>query len=600
MTQIKTTWDFSKLGANDMDSRFMEERAQIKKHAEEFSLKWKDRIDWLENSVVLRAALDDYEFFMRECGVEGGTEGYYFWLRGVLEQGNTDLKARNKLISDASVGVINAIDFFEIRLAKISEEKQKEMLQNENLLPYHHFLSRLFENAKFLLSEAEEKIVTHMSETSYEKWVTMVSDFISQEELEVSVEGGAKEKKSFSEILASIDAKDKNVRDDAARALNEIFKKHGASAEAELNAVFAYKKTIDELRKFTRPDEVRHRSDNIDTTIVDALRGAVTKHFDMANRYYALKAKLLGLPKLAYHERNIPYGELPHDYKFEDAVMRVEKTFSKFDPKFAEIFSRFVCEGHIDVYPKKGKASGAFCTHSLLRDPTYILMNFSGKLNDIQTLAHEVGHGINNEYMREHQNALYFGSPTSTAEVASTFFEDAVLQTYLDDANETERLTILMSDLNDSVSSIFRQIACYEFEFELHTVFREKGYLSFAEIGKIFQKNMRAYMGDAVQQDPGSENWWVYWSHIRRFFYVYSYASGLLISKSLMHFTKKDPTFIEKVKTFLSAGLSDSPRNIFLACGIDITDPAFWEEGLKAIENRLNEAEVLAKKLGKI
>ena len=127
-------------------------------------------------------------------------------------------------------------------------------------------------------------------------------------------------------------------------------------------------------------------------------------------------------------------------------------------------------------------------------------------------------------------------------------------------------------------------MACYRFEQELHQEFRNKGYLSKEEIGALFQKHMAAYMGDAVEQSEGSENWWVYWSHIRYFFYVYSYASGLLISKSLQSGVKRDPAFINKVKEFLSAGLSDSPKNIFARLGIDITDRQFWNRGLDEVE----------------
>ena len=158
----------------------------------------------------------------------------------------------------------------------------------------------------------------------------------------------------------------------------------------------------------------------------------------------------------------------------------------------------------------------------------------------------------------------------------------------------------MMQKLNDDVSSIFRQVACYRFEQELHAVFRTKGYLSKEEIGTLFRKHMAAYMGKAVEQSEGSENWWVYWSHIRYFFYVYSYAGGLLISKALQNSVKRDPAFIEKVKEFLSAGLSDSPKNIFHRLGIDVTDKQFWGKGLDEVEKLLNETELLARKLGKI
>jgi oligoendopeptidase F len=218
----------------------------------------------------------------------------------------------------------------------------------------------------------------------------------------------------------------------------------------------------------------------------------------------------------------------------------------------------------------------------------------------VLTLAHELGHGINNELIRKCQHALYFGTPISTAEVASTFMEDFVLQEILKEADEELRLALMVKKLNDDVSTIFRQAACYRFEQELHSEFRGKGYLSVEEIGSLFRRNMAAYMGDAVEQSRGSENWWIYWGHIRSFFYVYSYAGGLLISKSLQSYVKKDPRFIDNVKVFLSAGLSDSPRNIFSRLGIDIADAGFWARGLDEVEELLIETTALARKMKKI
>ena len=158
----------------------------------------------------------------------------------------------------------------------------------------------------------------------------------------------------------------------------------------------------------------------------------------------------------------------------------------------------------------------------------------------------------------------------------------------------------MMNKLNDDISTIIRQVACYMFEQELHKNFREKGYLSKEEIGKLFAKHMKNYMGDFVEQSKGSENWWVYWGHIRNFFYNYSYASGLLISKSLQSSVKENPKFIENVKEFLSTGGSKSPKYIFEKIGINIADKDFWDKGLEEVEKLLNETEKLAKKLGKI
>lgn len=394
--------------------------------------------------------------------------------------------------------------------------------------------------------------------------------------------------------------KNKKVRDSSASAFNKILAKNLDIAEAEMNAVLDDKKSDDELRKYKRPDEARHLGDDMDSSSVDAMLEVVSKRFDISARYYKLKAKLLGLSKLEYHERNVPYGNLDKKYSYEDSLKLVHKTLSAIDKNFGEIIEGFINQGRADVFPAKGKRDGAFCVHWKIEHPTYLLFNHTDKLNDVLTLAHEFGHGINNELMRNKQNSLNFETPLSTAEVASTFMEDFVLDELMKEANEELRLALMVMKLNSDISTIFRQVACYRFEQELHEGFRDKGYLSKEDIGKIFQKWMSAYMGPGVEQSSGAENWWIYWSHIRSFFYVYSYASGLLISKSLQHSVKKNKKFVEKVNEFLSAGTSDSPRNIFLKTGIDIHDKNFWESGIAEIESLLNETEKLAKKLGKI
>ena len=178
--------------------------------------------------------------------------------------------------------------------------------------------------------------------------------------------------------------------------------------------------------------------------------------------------------------------------------------------------------------------------------------------------------------------------------------EDFVLEELLEEAGDELRLSLMMMKLNDDISTVFRQIAFYNFESELHKNFRESGYLSKEEIGTLFRKHMESYMGSSVTQDKGSENWWIYVSHFRYFFYVYSYSSGLLISKSLQSEVRKDKNHVEKVKAFLSTGLSKSPKELFADLGIDITDKTFWNKGLGEIEELVKETERLAKKLGKI
>jgi oligoendopeptidase F len=594
---MKTDWNLGLLFKDEKE--ILLERKIVEEKTNAFVKKWEGRDDYLKDPKVLKLSLDEYNEWASKWGA-GTRENYYYHLKSSLDQNDPKIKAALNKVEEFGTKLENSMQFFSLRVSKIDKKLQPKFLKEKELLPYKHYLEKLFLQSEHLLSEPEEKILNSVSPLTYSNWTRMVSGFLAKEEREVLDEKGKKATKTFSEITSLTSSTNKKVRDTAAQAFNDITAKHVESAENEINAILQYKKLSDELRHYDRPDISRHMSDDIDTEVVGALIVAVTKRFDIAKKYYALKAKLLGIKKLAYHERNVPYGKLDKKYTYEEAKDLVMKVFTDLDNEFAMIFSKFQEEGNIDVYPKKGKQSGAYAAVRTLNTPTYILLNHTEKLNDVLTLAHELGHGINNELMRARENELNYDTPTSTAEVASTFMEDFVLQELEKGIDDETRLSLQMMKLNDDISTIFRQIACYNLETDLHTAFREKGYLSKEVIGEIFQKNMKAYMGDAVEQSSGSENWWVYWSHIRYFFYVYSYSSGLLISKSLQAEVKKDPKFILKVKEFLASGMSDSPKNIFAKLGLDITKKSFWDKGLDEVEELLKETEKLAKKLKKI
>ncbi len=599
LNTVQKVWNLKLLFDKDDDSRMAVEQKAIAAATEAFVKEWEPRSDYLENPEVLKKALDAYEKWLRDYG-SGGAAGFYFNLRTEQDENEPKLKASYNKIREFAKKISNDMQFFTHRIAKIPAEQQEKFLQHKTLIGYRHFLERLFVSARYLLSEPEEKILTLKSDTSHYNWVKMVSAFLSKEERLVIQEDGKQRVTNFSEISSLMNSTKKHVRDSAARAFNEILQKYIEVAETELNSILSDKKTDDELRKVPRPDALRHLSDDIESSVVDTMLAAVAGEFTIPQRYYTLKARLMKIKKLEYHERNVPYGNIEKHYSYDDSAVLVQRVLAGLDSDFAQIFQTFAEGGHIDVFPHKGKRGGAFCSCNRITLPTYILLNHTDKLQDVLTLAHEVGHGINNEFMRRKQNALTFDTPLSTAEVASTFMEDFVLQELIKEADDELRLVLMMAKLNDDVSTIFRQVACYRFEQALHTAFREKGYLSRDQIGRIFLKNMADYMGPAVQQSSGSGNWWVYWSHIREFFYVYSYASGLLISKALQHRVRSDRGFIDKVKEFLSAGTSSSPADIFLKTGIDIQGQRFWHDGIAEIDSLLKETELLAKKLGKI
>ena|SRR3989344_801759 len=592
--EIQTSWNLEQLGKNKENLK--EELSNLKQKAISFSQKWKSK-NFTENPQILKQALDEYEKLQTEISA-GGNLGIYFWLLKEKEQANTDAKANFNLINETNVEIANELNFFELKLSKLEQKKQDEFLNPPELKEYSNYVKRIFRAGKHTLSEKEETLFALKSGTAYENWKDILPRLLSIEEKEIEFNGKT-EKKNFEELLNLMKDKNKSTRDAAAKAFNEILKKYEDISEIEINSILENKKTNDKIRNYSRPDESRHISDDVESEIVDALISAVSENFSIPKEFYRLKTKLLGLEKLEYHERNVHYGEIKDTYDSEKASELTKKALQNLDPQFSEIFESFLENGQIDFYPMKGKRPGAFCVWFGKDKPVFVMLNHANTLDNTLTIAHEMGHAINAELSKK-QNSLQFEIPTSTTETASTFMEDFVLKEILKTANEETKLAIMMQKLNDDITTIFRQIACYKFEQELHEKFRKKGYLSKEEIGIIFQRHMSSYMGEFVEQSPGSENWWVYWGHIRAYFYNYSYAFGLLISKALQKMVNENPEKIKQVKEFLSAGSSDSPKNIFKKLGIDITKKEFWLSGIKEVQKLLKETESLAKKLKKI
>lgn len=582
--KLNTAWDLSPLYSSPTDPKILQDRERVRDAISKFAAKWEPRTDYLQEPKLLCEALNEYDQLNREFGLYD-QESYFLGLLGALDQQDPVIKAASSRSHDLVIKAHNDLQFFFLRLAKIDASIQDKFLNFSGLAPYRHFLEKSFAESKFLLSEAEEKILALEAKTAHSAWVNMTEEFISS-----SIEKG----KTFEQLMPLTQSKDKKVRSSTNASINKILSKHAKVAEHEINAVLHSKKVVDLLRGLTRPDQVRHISDDIDTSVVDTLVQTVADNFSVSADWYKFRAKLLGQKTIGYHERLVDLSEAEREYSFPDAVKLVSSVFHELDSEFGSFFDQFVSHGQVDAYPKQNKSGGAFCANSGLKHPTYILLNHTGKLRDCLTLAHEAGHGINSELMRTSRNSLDFDTPKSTAEVASTFCEDFVLERLARDASPRQALDILIHKIDDDMGSIFRQVALYRFEQELHKSYREKGFLSLEFIGELFVKHMSAYCGPAVKFGIGHQNWWVYWSHIRSFFYVYSYASGLLISKSLQGSVRQDKQFMVKVKDFLRAGTSDSPKNIFSKLGIDISDPKFWEQGIAQTKANIEKAKSLA------
>ena len=596
---IKTIWDLTDLYENEHDPKIELDFEEVKNDYEAFVKKWVSRNDYLSDAKVLLELLNESEVLSRKHIETGGKPWYYFWLRRQLDDKDQLVKQKFNQLDEVSLQIDNKLLFMSLNLSKIPEAKQKEFLSNDSLSEYHHFLEKLFLTGKYTLSEKEEQLVNIFTKPGYVNWMDVVSEFLSKEEAKVFVDENKKEIQTLDQLFSLFKSPIKKVRDGAAKRAYEILNKHADLATAEMNSILSFNDSLKSLKKFERVDSPRHLNDDISSSVVDALIEAVNSNGKQALRLRSLRAKIMCVTKLKSYERSVELGKSTKKISVKESINIVDKALSNLDRDFGNLFRTMLTSGRIDFLPRKGKTSGGFCVSFSNTSSVYILVNHTNILRDVTTLAHEMGHALNFELSKKQKNVNY-DVPLSTAEVASTFMEDFVFEELLKTASEEDKLYLLIKKLDEYIGTIHTQVSLYNFEKRMHEQFSVKKYLSKEEISSLFEEEINKMDRDVIDVVEGSKHSWVAWPHIRSPFYVYSYASGILISLSMQQKVKDDPKFIEKVKTFLEAGSSKSPRDIFNEMGIDITDKKFWSEGLKKVDLLLDEAEELAKKLGKI
>lgn len=452
-------------------------------------------------------------------------------------------------------------------------------------------LHKIFEGAKYMLSEKEENIINLLSQSAYSSWVN------GQEKLLFSKTVEHKGKQiPLSEAKESIPELPKKERKELHKKVYSIYKEVSHFAESEMNAIVNFKKVVDEKRGYTKPYTSILLDNENDEKSIEALAEIVTKNFSVGHKFYKLHAKLLKEKTLHLSDVRVQIGKIKQEFTYEKSVEIIRNGFKKVDNVYVNYFDEFLARGQIDVYPRKGKWSGGYCW-KIGNNPTFILLNHANNIHSVETLAHEMGHAFHNE-LSQIQQPRYQGHPSSTAEVASTFFEQVINSELEELLSEKEKVILLHNNINRDIQTIFIQIACFNFETELHQKIKEEGTLSKEKISKLMVKHMSACRGKSVEMSELDGYHFVSWPHIRMFFYTYTYAFGHLISKVMYEKWKQDPSFESKVRAFLSSGNSMSPTDIFKKMGIDITNPAFFETGLKAIEADIKKLEKLAKQQG--
>lgn len=596
--KLQTQWDLSGLGSGLKDPFFTSERELVAKKYSSFARKWKKDRSFLIEESALKKALDQYEKLSRI----GTRELTYIYLLRQVESTDINIQKAEKKAEEFYQKMSQEIRFFTLALGDIEKKNQKKFLRSEVLVDYKHFLETIFAQSKYRLSEKEENILSLKSGVSHGNWQSMLGQFLAKEAAQVFVLENKKVVKkdcTFAEIQSLTHHKNKRIRNKAAETVHLILAKHVELAEKEFNSILENKKIDDDLRGYERADHARVLSDDISFEIVDTMTEVVSDNFKLAKDFYKLKSQIMKVDKLAYHERNVSVGEIDQSFDYTQSVDLVGQAMENIDSDFSDIYQKMIDSGKIDVFPRKGKRGGAFCMYWGHADPVYVMLNHTDRVTDVTTLAHEMGHAIHGTLSKK-ESSLNYGHSLFSCEIASNFCEEYVFDLISKDLSDKERLVLNMEKIGSFVSSVHRQVAAYNFERQIHDDFRQEGYLSGEYIGKIFTKHMKSYMGTSVLQDSGAENWWVYWGHFRRPFYVYTYASGLLMANAMRAKVTENPEYISSVKKFFSTGTSMSPQELFDSIGIDITDPHFWQSGIDEVKYLLRETKKLAKKLGKI
>jgi oligoendopeptidase F len=583
-----TEWNLSLLYKSPKDPAIEKDMREIELQASSFRKKYAAKTDWLNDERRLAKALAEYERVF--ALVSGSKPGLYFWLQKQIDTQNNAAEASLNKYFERLTKAGNELLFFELALGTLERTVQRAYLKSDVLKESQYFLERLFKRSKYNLSEKEERILALKAMPSHALWTQGVRKLISKQTVRLKDRDIPFEEA----LLGAIQNPRTAERRAQYAACMQVLKNASDFAESELNAVVIDKKIDDELRGFAAPYDATILNYENDRSSVLALVDTVTKHFKIAHRFYEVKRKLLGLGVLTQADRAAEIGKNSKKITFENAYATVKKSFDAAHPRYGEILEEMRHNGQLDIYPRRGKVGGAF-QMSEIGVPSYILLNQMDDFRSLTTFAHEMGHAIHSERSKQNR-PLYQHYTISTAETASTFFEGLVFDDIFATLSEKEKIVALHDKIQDSVATIFRQIAFFNYEKDLHARIRTEGALSKEEMATLFNEHVAAYMGPKVRHEEDDGYFFVHVSHFRSFFYVYSYAYGELISKALLRIYRQDPAFVEKIDQFLSAGGSASPEAIFTSIGIDVKDPNFFRTGLKTIEDDVSTLEKLVAK----
>jgi oligoendopeptidase F len=524
-----------------------------------------------------------------------GRAGSYAGLRFATDVTDPTRGALLARVEERATAISNELLFFELEWAALPDDHVAGLLDDDRLAFCRHYLASARRYRPHLLTEPEERILADKGVTGRSAWSRLFSELTST--IAVDLDGGV----SLEEGLARLASPDRAVRAEAAAAVTAGLAPGLRTRAFVFNTLLADKATDDRLRSYPGWLTSRNLDNEASDASVQALVDAVVARYDIPQRWYALKARLLGLPRLADFDRMASVATVEDQFPWSRARDLVLDAYASFSGELADVVGRFFAEAWIDAPVRPGKRPGAFCAYTVPSHHPYLLLNWTARRRDVLTLAHELGHGVH-AYLARDQIVFQQATPLTLAETASVFGETVTFGRLLADTDDPEaRLALLAESLEGQIATVFRQIAMNRFEDAVHTERREQGELSVERFGELWAQTQTAMLGDAVEVTEGYRTWWSYIPHfIATPGYVYAYAYGQLLALAVYRqYEAQGAAFVPAYLELLRRGGSETPEALGRIVGVDLGDPGFWAGGLRIIDEQLAAAEQAARDAGR-
>jgi len=538
-----------------------------------------------------------------------GRAGYYAMLRFSEDTQDPERGALMMRVQERGTAIATRLVFFELEWAALPDAHVDRLLEDPALDFCAHHLRSIRRYRDHLLSEPEEVLLTEKSVSGAGAWVRLFDELTSAitTELPAGAAGEAVGRPdggtvALEQSLSLLQHPDRGVREQAAAAITAGLEPGLRTRAFVFNTLLLDKSTDDRLRRYPTWISSRNLSNEATDDSVQALIDAVVSRYDIPQRWYRLKAQVLGLEQLADFDRMASVATDESSIGWAEAAALVHDAYASFSPELAAIVQRFYDESWIDAPVRDGKRPGAFCAYTVPSHHPYLLLNWTSRNRDVLTLAHELGHGLH-AYLSRDQGLFHQSTPLTLAETASVFGETVTnnaLLAQLDDPGE--RFALLAATLEDSIATVFRQVAMNRFEDSVHTARRNDGELSVDRFGELWAASQEAMLGDSVEITAGYRTWWSYIPHfIGTPGYVYAYAYGQLLALSVYaRYEERGASFVPSYLELLRAGGSMDPAELGRIVDCDLEDPGFWDAGLAIVEAQLSAAEEAARAAGRI